>query len=416
MRLEDQLSVRDLDATDTVAGRAPAGEVPAAPIPLRRVLEQAIASRSEAVNRLSYAETSVAFRPADGGEAVVLLLDRRPPRVADADEPAEIEIELSAEQANAFALGALPTPAGLVSGSLRARGPVRKYLEVDPILRRLLRRAHARVNGTEPVPTVEPGRHGASLDPDLLAIETRDVHKAFGAQRVLDGVNLQIPEGVVSVVLGPSGTGKSVLLQHVIGLMRPDRGDVLIRGRKLGGMSRSEVLALRTELGVMFQDGALFSTMNLFDNVAFPLRQHTDLREPAIREVVMDHLTSVGLADASERMPNELSGGMRKRAGLARAMVMDPGIILCDEPDSGLDPVRTALLADLLTDLHADNGGTMLIITHNISLARRIGQHIGILWQGRMLEAGMSRQVLESDSEFVRQFLTGNAEGPLGMD
>jgi phospholipid/cholesterol/gamma-HCH transport system ATP-binding protein len=233
---------------------------------------------------------------------------------------------------------------------------------------------------------------------------------------VLKGVDLKIPEGVVSVVLGPSGTGKSVLLQHVIGLMGSDEGEVIVRGRPLSRMSRSQLLALRTEIGVMFQDGALFSTMNLFDNVAFPLRQHTKLGEKLIREVVMDRLSTVGLADASGKMPNQLSGGMRKRAGLARALVLDPGVLLCDEPDSGLDPVRTALLGDLLLEQHAQIGGTILVITHNVMLATAISDHISILWNGKIVEANMTEVILESGTDFVRQFLAGETRGPLGMD
>jgi phospholipid/cholesterol/gamma-HCH transport system ATP-binding protein len=218
------------------------------------------------------------------------------------------------------------------------------------------------------------------------------------------------------VVLGPSGTGKSVLLKHIIGLLRPDAGDVIVRGRPISRMSRREVLALRTEIGVMFQDGALFSASDVYDNVAFPLRQHTDLSEPEIREIVMERLAEVGLADAASRMPAQLSGGMKKRAGLARALVLDPGIVLCDEPDSGLDPVRTALLGDLLVDQHSRNGGTLVVITHNVPLAKRVSDHISVLWQGRVLEAGMAAEVLSSPTEFVQQFLAGGTHGPLGMD
>jgi phospholipid/cholesterol/gamma-HCH transport system ATP-binding protein len=256
----------------------------------------------------------------------------------------------------------------------------------------------------------------AQLPADLLAIETRDLHKSFGRNTILRGVDLAVPEGVISIVIGPSGTGKSVLLNHTIGLMEPDRGDVLVRGRSLGRMSRSEILALRLEVGVMFQDGALFSALNVYDNTAFPLRQHTDLPEETVREIVMRHLTSVGLADAAGRRPGELSGGMRKRAGLARALVLDPGIILCDEPDSGLDPVRTALLGELLMEQHAEMGGTMLVITHNIALAKRIAEHVSVLWQGQILESGSAEQVFNSENPFVHQFLRSETVGPLGMD
>jgi phospholipid/cholesterol/gamma-HCH transport system ATP-binding protein len=387
---------------------------PEAP-PLHSALERALRSPSPAVGRLAYAGTSVTFTVPENDLAATVLLDRRPPLLADPSEPAEIRIELTPSQAARFASGSLCMASAVVSGEVASRGPVRKYLEVDPIMRRLLADA---ADGDAPGGQEEPlnGRTPAQVDPSLLAIETCELRKSFGHHRVLDGVNLHIPEGVVSVVLGPSGTGKSVLLQHIIGLMNPDSGDVVVRGRRLSRMSRSEMLTLRSEMGVMFQDGALFSTMNVHDNVAFPLRQHTDLGEKDIHEVVMEHLTSVGLANAATRMPNQLSGGMRKRAGLARALVMNPGIVLCDEPDSGLDPVRTALLGDLLLQQHQRLGGTMLVITHDVMLARRISDHISILWRGTVLETGTSAQVLASEDEFVRQFLACESEGPLTMD
>jgi phospholipid/cholesterol/gamma-HCH transport system ATP-binding protein len=387
---------------------------------LRLALERALAEPSPAVRRLSYARTSVALSVNGGSEPTTLLLDRRPPVVGAIGEPAEIEIHLSPSQAVEFADGHLSLPGAILRGEVTHRGPVRTYMEVDPILRGLLA-AGAQANGRG-----RNGHHSESgqtaavissdFDPSQLALETRDLHKSFGSDHILRGVNLRIPEGVVSVVLGPSGTGKSVLLRHVIGLLRPDSGDVVVRGRPLSKMSRSQILALRTEIGVMFQDGALFSMMNLYDNVAFPLRQHTKLKEKEIREVVMDHLTRVGLANAASRMPNQLSGGMRKRAGLARALVLDPGVVLCDEPDSGLDPVRTALLGELLIEQHAQMGGTILVITHDVDLAQRISDHISILWQGKVIEAEMTETILNSGNDFVRQFLNGETDGPLGMD
>ena len=380
---------------------------------LRAAIQQVIASDREAVLRLKYARTSVSF--VVGGERVTLLLDRAPPVLAAEGEAAEIEITLSLPQAERFAQGSLHLPTELERGTVATRGPVRKYLEVDPILRGALRDD----SGAPPDAMLAPLDAGAphpGLGPDLLAIETRDLHKSFGRNDILRGADLAVPEGVISIVIGPSGTGKSVLLNHVIGLMRPDSGDVLVRGRSLGAMSRSEVLALRLEVGVMFQDGALFSAMDIYDNVAFPLRQHTDMAEDEVRGVVMRHLESVGLSDVVHRRPNELSGGMRKRAGLARALVLDPGIILCDEPDSGLDPVRTALLGELLAQQHAEMGGTMLVITHNIALARRIGEHVSVLWQGKVLASGPADEIFASDDPFIRQFLRSETSGPLSMD
>jgi len=384
---------------------------------LRSALERALHSGHHAVPRLVHADTTVAFRTVDG-DSVVLLLDRLPCEVTTGDPPGievEVEIELTAAQAGAFAVGALPLTAAIVGGEVVARGPVRKYLEVDAILRTLLGQdAHG--IGFDGRADAPEQRISGSMDAELLAIETRDLHKSFGPNHILTGLNLAIPEGVISVILGPSGTGKSVCLQHVIGIMRPDAGDVLIRGRPLSAMSRTEVFGLRREIGVMFQDGALFSAMNVYENVAFPLRQHTDYGEDEIHQAVTEHLASVGLGAAATRMPNELSGGMRKRAGLARALALNPGIVLCDEPDSGLDPVRTALLGDLLVERHAEHGGTMVVVTHNIMLARRIADHISVVWRGKVLESGMTEQILQSDTPFIEQFLSGAAHGPLTMD
>ncbi len=251
---------------------------------------------------------------------------------------------------------------------------------------------------------------------DLLAVETRGLHKAFGPVRILQGVDLQIPEGALAVVMGPSGTGKSVLIKHVIGILQPDRGEVLVHGRPLNRMSRSEILALRRQIGVMFQDGALFSSMTLFENVAFPLRQHTDFNDSEVRELVLEHLAAVGLSAARDSYPMEISGGMKKRAGLARSLVLEPGIVLCDEPDSGLDPVRTALLGELLKERHAELGGTMIVVTHNIALTRLISDHIAMLRGGVIVAAGPTDQLWESQDPFVRQFLTGESVGPLTMD
>jgi phospholipid/cholesterol/gamma-HCH transport system ATP-binding protein len=249
-----------------------------------------------------------------------------------------------------------------------------------------------------------------------LAIETRDLHKAFGSARILQGVDLQIAEGSICAIMGPSGTGKSVMIKHILGLLKPDQGEVFVRGRSLQKMSRSEVIAIRKDIGVMFQDGALFSSMTVYENVAFPLRQHTNYNDREVRETVMEHLTKVGLAHAIDRYPSELSGGMKKRAGLARGLVLDPGIVLADEPDSGLDPVRTALLGELLIERHAELGGTLIVITHNMMLAKRVSDYVAVLWRGKLVASGPAEEMFNSGDEFIRQFLSGDSIGPLGMD
>jgi phospholipid/cholesterol/gamma-HCH transport system ATP-binding protein len=381
---------------------------------VRRALASALARGSEVTERMASADTTVSFEV--GGErSATLLLDRIPVELADRDEPGEVVIKLGREQAAAYASGALPITDAVLTRQVATSGPIRKYLEIDPILRSLLAQASGRTAAAHQHTTM-PATMGSDVDPDLLAIETRGLCKSFGRTTVLRDLDLKIPAGAISVILGPSGTGKSVCLNHVLGLMTPDAGEVLIRGRALSTMKAADLRALRRDIGVMYQDGALFSTMNVYDNVAFPLRQHTDFGEPEVRELVSDQLQRVGLARAGTLMPNQLSGGMRKRAGLARALVMNPGIVLCDEPDSGLDPVRTALLADLLAERHADQGGTMLIVTHNVMLAKTIADHMSVLWQGRVVAAGLASDVIGSEDPFVSQFIDGGSHGPLGMD
>jgi phospholipid/cholesterol/gamma-HCH transport system ATP-binding protein len=259
------------------------------------------------------------------------------------------------------------------------------------------------------------------------AVEFIGIHKSFGRNRILRGVDMGLPEGMVSMILGPSGTGKSVCIKHMVGLMYPDSGDVLVHGASVPSMRDHELFELRKRFGLLFQDGALFGSMNLFDNVAFPLRQHTDKGEDEIEHIVMRRLTEVGLASALEKMPNELSGGMRKRAGFARALVLEPDIVLFDEPDSGLDPVRTALLGELIREIHHDlveeaiQAGkphlpTFAVVTHDIMSARRVADYINVLWRGRIVEAGPAEEMLSSDNPFIRQFLEGDAQGPLTMD
>src|SRR4051812_20630157 len=248
------------------------------------------------------------------------------------------------------------------------------------------------------------------------AIEFIDVHKAFGRNRILRGLNMGIPEGMISMILGPSGTGKSVCIKHMVGLLYPDDGDVLVHGESVPNMADDELFEMRKKFGVLFQDGALFGSMNLLDNTCFPLRQHTDKSEKEIGEIVRRRLREVGLGDSEDKMPNELSGGMRKRAGFARALVLDPDIVLFDEPDSGLDPVRTALLCELIQEIHEENGGAYTVITHDIMSARRVAEFICVLWKGRIVESGPAEELFNSDNAFVRQFLSGESQGPLGME
>jgi len=268
-------------------------------------------------------------------------------------------------------------------------------------------------------------KHYPSGRPD--AVEFIDVYKAFGRNRILRGLNMGLPEGMVSMIIGPSGTGKSVCIKHMVGLLYPDEGDILVHGESVPNMPDDDLFEMRKKFGLLFQDGALFGSMDLYDNVAFPLRQHTEKSEDEIEDIVMRRLNEVGLASARQKLPNELSGGMRKRAGFARALVLEPDILLFDEPDSGLDPVRTALLGELILEIHRDmmdeakekqrtHLPTFAVITHDIMSARRVADYINVLWKGRIVEAGPAEDMLNSENPFIRQFLAGESQGPLTMD
>jgi phospholipid/cholesterol/gamma-HCH transport system ATP-binding protein len=239
--------------------------------------------------------------------------------------------------------------------------------------------------------------------------------KSFGGQPVWANVSLTLPAGEISVLLGPSGTGKSVFLKTLVGLLRPDRGSIWINGEDLPTLRERRLYEVRKLFGVLFQDGALFGSMNLYDNVAFPLREHTRLKEGRIREIVMAKLEMVGLLGAERKLPGHISGGMRKRAGLARALVLDPEIILFDEPDSGLDPVRTAYLNQLIIDLNQQTDATFLIVTHDINTARTVPDNIGLLYHGHLAMFGPREMLLSSTEPVVRQFLGATRVGPIGM-
>jgi len=247
-------------------------------------------------------------------------------------------------------------------------------------------------------------------------IVCRSVEKSFAGHRVLDGVNCDVPRGQITVIMGPSGTGKSVLLRHFVGLLLPDRGDVLVEGRSVPRLKDDQLLELRRTMGMLFQDGALFSSMNLYDNVAFPLRQHTKKSERQIREIVMARLQEVGLAGAEKKMPNELSGGMRKRAGFARALVLEPRILLFDEPDSGLDPVRTALLCELIKEIQRRYGSTAVVISHDTAAVLDVADNVILLHGGKVVEQGSKERLRNSSNPFTWQFINGAVDGPLTMD
>jgi phospholipid/cholesterol/gamma-HCH transport system ATP-binding protein len=408
--------------------------------------------------RLALADTTVAFVLADEPElSATLRLDRTPiEAVPGYSGNPEVTLWIASFDLGLMVEGAFKLSMGIARGRVITEGPVRKFLRVVPVLTAFSEKqpqngASAAVRLEAPSRVTEfaleddelddrdesgfsgsqRGQLDAALDyqyhsgalrvteehaGDFWSVECIDVYKAFGKNRVLNGLNLGIPEGMITVILGPSGTGKSVLINHLIGLMFPDQGDILVHGKSVGNRRRSELFEMRREFGILFQDGALFGSMNVYDNVAFPLREQTNKSEEEIRRIVEHRLEEVGLSGAAGRTPSEISGGMKKRAGIARALVLDPKIVMFDEPDSGLDPVRTALLCELIRKVHGENGGTYIVITHDIASAKRLGDYIAVLWKGRIVESGDSEQMFNSENPFVRQFLAGSPSGPLGME
>ena len=242
-------------------------------------------------------------------------------------------------------------------------------------------------------------------------VRLEHVSKAFGTLRVLDDVSLELPAGEATVVLGRSGTGKSVLLKHIVGLLRPDAGRVLLGDHDITALEPAALAVARRQIGFLFQNSALFDSITVGENVAFPLRRHTDLPETEIRARVHEKLAAVGLEQAVAQMPAALSGGMRKRAGLARAMALDPAVLLVDEPSAGLDPVTSEEIDDLLVRVKRDRGATLVVVTHNIPSARRIGDTLLFLHEGRVLARGTAAELEHSEHELVRQFMQSEAGG-----
>jgi phospholipid/cholesterol/gamma-HCH transport system ATP-binding protein len=252
------------------------------------------------------------------------------------------------------------------------------------------------------------------------AIRVLGVTKIFGTRTVLDAINLEVRQGETLVILGGSGSGKSTLLRLMIGNVRYDGGDVVVsvggdaaREKSLRAMSAKELDDYRKSIGVLFQSGALFNSMSVAENVALPLREHTDLPEETIEIMVKIKLELVGLRQHAEKMPAELSGGMKKRAGLARAIALDPKILFYDEPSAGLDPVTSAEIDQLILDLNNKLGVTSVVVTHEMDSAFRIADRMVLLDRGKFIASGTSQEMRESTDPLVRQFVHGLTEGPL---
>jgi phospholipid/cholesterol/gamma-HCH transport system ATP-binding protein len=247
----------------------------------------------------------------------------------------------------------------------------------------------------------------APADPAILL---ERVTKAFDGRKVLDDVSLDIKTGTGFCLLGRSGTGKSVTLKHIIGLLKPDEGRVLVHGRNVATLKGQDLAEVRRSMGFLFQNAALFDSISVGENVAFPLRRHTNWPDAKIREVARTKLADVGLETDFDKMPAELSGGMKKRAGLARAMALDPDILLVDEPSAGLDPITSDEIDALLVELKA-KGTTLVMVTHNIPSARHVGDELAMLHEGRVIVRGTADDLDRSDHELVRAFMRSENAG-----
>ncbi len=244
-------------------------------------------------------------------------------------------------------------------------------------------------------------------------IKIVDLKKRFNTKKVLDGLNLEIEQGKITVIIGRSGEGKSVLIKHIIGLLRPDSGQIFLDDMEISSMKEKDFNEVRKRFGMLFQGGALFDSMTVAENVGFPLKEHTDLSDNDILKVVSEKLRRVGMVNVEDMMPSDLSGGMRKRVGLARAIVMDPEIVLFDEPTTGLDPIMSDSIADLVLDTQRILKTTYILITHDIPFTYKIADKIAMLHEGRIIEEGTVEEMKANQNPILRQFLEGRAEGPI---
>lgn len=236
-------------------------------------------------------------------------------------------------------------------------------------------------------------------------IEVAHLVKKFNGQKVLEDINLSVAEGELLVILGDSGAGKSVLLQHLIGLLKPDEGTITIDGQEITDFSEQELLQVRKKIGYLFQEGALYDFMNVYENVAFPLEEHTRLPEEEIFKKVKNILDMVGLSGVEERFPSELSGGMKKRAALARAVILDSKILFCDEPTSGLDPILSRDISDLICHIARQLNCTTVVTSHDIRNSLRIADRLVLVHQGKLVATGTKRELKSSKDPFIQEFI-----------
>lgn len=246
-------------------------------------------------------------------------------------------------------------------------------------------------------------------------IEIVDLWKSFNVQEVLKGVNLEIPTGKTTAIIGRSGGGKSILLKHIVGLLKPDRGKILVDGMDITKLDSRKLNKIRRRFGMLFQGAALFDSLTIFENVAFPLRELTDLGEEEIRERVIVNLKQVGLYGMESKYPDEISGGMKKRVALARAMIMGPEIMLYDEPTTGLDPVMETAVHQLIMNCQKELKCTAVLVSHNIQEVLKIAHRVALLHEGVIIESSTCKEIQGSENPVVRQFLSGSIEGPIQL-
>lgn len=250
----------------------------------------------------------------------------------------------------------------------------------------------------------------------VLMITLKDIHKSFGAKQVLRGVNLEAKKGESLVIIGGSGSGKSVLLKHIIGLLEPDKGSVIVSSTDLSELDEDGLNFLRKKFGMLFQSSALFDSMRVWENVGFGLKRHTRMSESDIKEVAIEKLRMVGLVGVEDIMPSELSGGMRKRVGLARAIAMKPDIMLYDEPTTGLDPIMADAINELIIKMRETLKVTSVTITHDMKSAYRIADTIAMLYNGVIVASGSPGEIKNTSDPVVRQFIEGRAKGPITLE
>jgi phospholipid/cholesterol/gamma-HCH transport system ATP-binding protein len=240
-----------------------------------------------------------------------------------------------------------------------------------------------------------------------------DLHKAFGRKKVLQGVNLDLKQGETLAVIGQSGSGKSVLIKHIIGILKPDKGQIFVDGVEITGLKDDELHKITRRFGMLFQGVALFDSMTVAQNVSFGLERYTDFSKERIQELVAESLDKVGLKGCEGLMPQELSGGMRKRVGLARAIAYGPDIILYDEPSTGIDPIRADAINDLINMMKRDMNVSTIVITHDIVSAYKVADRIAMLYEGKIVEAAAPEEIRNSKNPVIQQFIHGRAKGPI---